>query len=273
MYRGLMSEKSAKHDQYYKMKKPDRLSALMSRFELQISPCALAEANFLILGEESSDRPAVIRLEREGGFAGRSPARQVLLSAQVLWGASENPLFAALPGSVQHPLDDPEMQALATLILAEQNAPRCGSASVLNRLCEVLFVRLMRAEIENGSVQTGILGGLADPRLSRAIVAIHDQPGRAWRVDTLAAEAGLSVSRFSELFRNSVGQTPLSYLRRWRLTLARQDIERGERIQRVAGRYGYGSGEALSRAVSLTYGTSPIQIRKAAATADHRTPQ
>ena len=58
---------------------------------------------------------------------------------------------------------------------------------------------------------------------------------------------------------------PLAYLRNWRLILARQDIEGGARIQSVARRYGYGSPEALSRAISQAYGTSPLQLRKAGA--------
>lgn len=244
------------------MTKIDRLSALMSRFELSVVPCPEREANFLIAGQEGV--PEVLILTPEG-LAPVVPGQTVLLSARVRWGGSENPLLAALPSTIQHTLnDDIEMRALVTVLLTEQSAVRCGADTVLNRLCEVLMVRLMRAQIEAGAMRTGLLGGLADPRLSRAIVAIHDKPGHAWRVESLAEEAGLSVSRFAELFKDAVGETPLAYLRKWRLILAKQDIERGDRVQRIANRYGYGSTEALSRAISTAYGESPLQIRKAA---------
>ena len=247
------------------MRHVDRLSALMSRFELRIAMCAPADANLLVLGNAATMDPRALYLGEPGHAPERgAPDRDVLLSASVRWGQPENPLFAALPSEVTHQLDDKETRALVLLLLAEHDASRCGSASILNRLFEVLFVRLMRVQIEKGNVRTGLLGGLSDPRLSRAIVAIHENPGRPWRVEALAEEAGLSLSRFAELFRQSVGLTPLAYLRKWRLTLARQDIERGDRIQRVASRYGYGSSEALSRAVSGEYGTSPMEIRKAA---------
>ena len=52
---------------------------------------------------------------------------------------------------------------------------------------------------------------------------------------------------------------PLAYLRNWRLFLARQDIDGRARIQSVARGYGYGSPEALSRAITQPYGTSPLQ--------------
>ena len=34
---------------------------------------------------------------------------------------------------------------------------------------------------------------------------MHDRPGHPWRVETLADEAGLSINRFAELFRDKVG--------------------------------------------------------------------
>lgn len=139
---------------------------------------------------------------------------------------------------------------------------RCGSASVLNRLGEVLIVRMMREAIAEGSATPGVLGGLADSRLSRAIVAIHEKPGHAWRIEDLAEIAGLSRSRFAEVFSKAVGETPLSYLRHWRLALARQDIKRGNRIQAVARRYGYASGEALNHAIRKRFGVSPTALRK-----------
>jgi len=246
------------------MPKLDRLSALMARFELTVSLSDPRNANFQIVGDPDGQVPTCLILAGQGAGIDSDP-RTVLLSAQVAWGGAQNPLLAALPRVVRHSLAaDEDMRAIVDLLLSEQRATRCGSASVLNRLAEVLIVRLMRGQIEADHMETGLLGGLADPRLSRAIVAIHDTPGHAWRVDALAEVAGLSVSHFSELFRDAVGVTPLAYLRKWRLILAKQDIERGDRIQGVARRYCYGSTEALSRAMSQAYGASPMQLRKSA---------
>ena len=245
----------------------DRLSALMARFQLVVRPCMDAAGNFLILGTQGEPDPTSLLLNADGQPAHHDPATEaVLLRATVSWGGRENPLLAALPPVIRQPLAGTAgFRAITDLMLAEITAARCGGASVLNRLGEVLIVRLLRLQLEQGSTRPGLLGGLADPRLSRAIVAMHERPGHLWRVETLADEAGLSVSRFSELFRDKVGMPPLAYLRNWRLILARQDIEGGARIQSVARRYGYGSPEALSRAISQAYGTSPLQLRKAGA--------
>ncbi len=230
----------------------------MARFELNVAPCPPEQANFCIHGSETT--PTCLGLT-----AKPLPAPHALAHAHVSWGGADNPLLTALPGEIRHDLsNDPDMQAIARLFISEMQAARCGVASVLNRLGEVLIVRLMRAQIEQGGVRMGLLAALSDPRLSRAVVAIHDRPGHPWRLEDLAEEAGLSTSRFAHLFRTRVGQTPLSYLRHWRLVLAKQDIERGDRIARVAARYAYGSPEALSRAFSAQFGRAPRAMRDAA---------
>lgn len=242
----------------------DRLSALMARFELLVDLTA-SDPNFLVLSETPDGDAACLRLGMRGELD-KSLTGHVLLRARVDWGGDDNPLFRALPSVVHFNVkDDPDTASLADVLVGESRASRCGSGSVLNRLCEVLIVRLLRSQIEQGGVQVGLLAGLAEPRLARAIVAIHDRPEEMWRVETLAKEAGLSSSRFAELFRTAVGVTPLAYLRHWRLVLAKQDLARGHRVQRVAERYCYRSTEALSRAILQAYGVGPMQIRKSAA--------
>merc|ERR1711879_858806 len=189
----------------------------------------------------------------------------VLFGARMSWGGTDNPLLSALPDVVERPVNEgTDIGLLAELFLVEQKANRCGSASVLNRLGEILTVNVLRYQLKYGETETGLLAGLADQRLGKTIVAIHDNPSRNWCIELLSAEAGLSPSRFAELFRQQVGMPPLAYLRRWRLTLAKQDIERGERVQRVASKYCYNSTEALSRAFSKAFGYRPIHARKAA---------
>ena len=246
------------------MSRLDRLSALIDRFELVVSPTDVEAANLVILRmhDEKSSWRLFLNASGRSEHVPR-PSDAVAFSAKVTWGGGDNPLFSALPKTIERAVSAPdELDLILQLLVAEREAMRCGSASVLNRLGEVLIVRIMREELEKGSAEPGVLGGLADPRLSRVIVAVHEDPGRAWLMEDLANIAGLSRSRFADVFLKAVGETPLAYVRRWRLALARQDIERGERIQTVARRYGYASGEALNRAVRRHFGASPTQLRR-----------
>ncbi|MEM7635053.1 MAG: AraC family transcriptional regulator [Pseudomonadota bacterium] len=246
------------------MPRYDRLSALLTRFELHVTPGDHASSNLAILASANDGTPDRIVFSPERSIAGNIIGHaEVLFSAQVAWGGSFNPLLSTLPSLIEIEIsEDSELIHITRLLQIEGNKPRCGSGTILDRLGEVLMVRLLRSQLEAGTTRTGLIGGLSDPRLSRAIVAMHEAPGRQWRNEDLADIAGLSLSRFSELFAERVGETPIAYLRRWRMVLAYQDAERGDRIQAIARRYGYRSGEALSRAFRREFDTSAVSLRR-----------
>lgn len=243
----------------------DRLSALVARFSLDISIQSSEKANLAILPKElMSGMTARIVFSPVGCLSRDDLIVEPIFLAHARWGGRDNPLVSALPDRVEMDvLIGSEVASLVALLLAENQGQRCGSGSVVNRLCEVLLVRMMRQQVSEGTTDVGLLGGLADKSLSRAIVAMHEEPGRGWRIDSLAEIAGLSQSRFADRFTKTVGQSPMAYLRKWRMTLARQDIEKGDRIQAVASRYGYASSEALTRAFRRQFGLSPSRLRRA----------
>ena len=239
----------------------DRLSALMQHFQMRVSLAEPGSGNLIVIGDPDTGPEGI-------AFWPRGTAADVerrLFEASADWGGAANPLLAALPERLAvDAADDETIALLMQMLMSEAADGRCGSASALNRLCEVLIIRLLRREIERGATTPGLLSGLADRQLSRALVVMHDRPGQDWRNGELAEVAGMSLSRFSDRFVEKVGETPQSYLRRWRMTLARQDIAAGQRIQSVARRLGYGSPEALSRAFNRHFGVSPMDVRKAA---------
>jgi AraC-like DNA-binding protein len=230
----------------------------MERFEMDIEPAAPEEANLLVLGDEDG-QPCHVVLR---GQPQRRCDNRVVFAARVGWGGAANPLMQALPAAVDMPLQDsPEVVGLIAFLQAEIAGKHCGGPTVQRRLGEVLMVRILRHQISCGSAEPGVLAGLSDLRLARALVAIHDRPGQGWNNSDLAQEAGLSLSRFSELFAAAVGMTPMAYLRHWRLTVAHQDLARGDRVEQVARRYGYGSGEGFSRAFRARFGVNPVAVR------------
>jgi len=239
----------------------DRLATLMERFTLQVTPTSLETATMVVTAGDNGASGHV--WFGHAGVGSDFAAGTVLFSAEVDWGGASNPLLAALPERFCFDLArDPEAASLVNLMHSELAAARCGSASVVNRLGEVMVVRLLRAQIEAGSTGPGLLSGLSDTRLSRAIVAMHGNPGRNWRNVDLAEVAGLSLSRFAETFAGVVGETPAAYLRRWRLLVARQDLQKGDRVDAVARRYGYQSAEGFARAFRQYYGQNPLAMRR-----------
>jgi len=241
----------------------DRLSALITRFDLRVLRVPLGEGNMAVFGDPETGAPGRVEIRTRDGVPAAGPNEAPVAACSIDWGGAANPLMAALPATVSLPIRDVETRALLDLFLAEAGGRRCGSDKVLERLAEVLVIRLMRQQIERGAAEPGVLAGLADVRLSRAISALHEDPGRSWSNGELAAVAGMSLSRFADAFRAVVGEAPQSYLRRWRMTLARQDMDRGARVQAVARRYGYASSEALARAFHRQFGVNPTELRRA----------
>lgn len=196
------------------------------------------------------------------GLGAECPA-EVLVAARLQWGAGDV-LLEGGPHRKRLTPDDPLM-TLAGLLAAEVRSPRCGASSLLSGYVEVLLIHLLRDVIAGAGTGTGLMGGLADPRLARALVAIHEDPARGWNTDLLAGAAGMSRSAFMDRFRDVVGQTPMAYLRAWRLRRAAEALNRGERVNEVARRYGYRNPDAFSRAFQVQHGCGPADWRRAAA--------
>jgi AraC-like DNA-binding protein len=246
------------------MSEYDRLSALMRHFHMTVEPAHAGQGNFIVFGDQENGKPAGVEFWPRPEQAGSEiPFGSRLLEARAEWGGQDNPLIAALPQRLVMAADVASSTGLLLqVVVAEAAARRCGSGSALNRLCEVLIIALLRQQIELGATTPGLLAGLANTQLSRALVVMHEEPGKSWRNADLAAVAGMSLSRFCEHFTGQVGETPQSYLRRWRMVLARQQITGGERVQSVARRLGYSSSEALTRAFSRHYGQNPVSLRR-----------
>lgn len=165
-------------------------------------------------------------------------------AAALLLSAFSRPLLIELGTPVG------ELDLVIRLIAAELAEPRCGQPALLERAGEILLIGLLRHLLASPRTPRGMLNGLADQRLARAIVAIHHQPRAPWSLAGLASEAGMSRTAFAVRFRELIGCTPGAYLTELRLAIARREIERGASLKRAAGESGYASTSALSRALA-----------------------
>jgi len=167
----------------------------------------------------------------------------------------------------------PELPPMLAAMEREACQRRAGFAGILARLAEVVAASIIRGWAECGCGDaTGWIEALRDPRLGRAIAAMHREPGRDWTVAGLAAAAGTSRSVFAERFLAATGMTPLRYVVELRMRLAAQWIGRDRMpIDTAAERLGYGSQAAFSRAFKRVVGRSPGAVRTSAHTAAERT--
>lgn len=212
-------------------------------------------------GEEVISEPSVLFYPRpcHHRFTPLDEQGAQLLCASVdLGGRAANPLLSTLPDFMVIPLREVEnLKGALDLMFSEAFTDHCGRQIALDRLMEYFLILLLRHVMESGQLPSGPLSALGDPRLARAITAIHQKPELPWTVEDLACEAGMSRARFAVYFRDRVGTTPLDYLTDWRLSVARTLLKQGKPVNAVSRRVGYHSPAAFSRVFTRKLGVAP----------------
>ncbi|WP_028079693.1 AraC family transcriptional regulator [Solimonas soli] len=181
----------------------------------------------------------------------------------------QNPLLRALPEAfvVRADSGGPAFRELAQVLASSARRPLPGQQALLNKLADSLFVMAVCVYAAQAAGDgAGLLAALADPRLAKALAAIHMQPGTAWRVDTLARVAGMSRTAFSVEFTRRLGLSPFQYLTECRIAEARRLLaDRRLSVAAIAEQLGYQSEAAFRRTFKRIEGVGPGQLRRAAA--------
>ncbi len=177
-----------------------------------------------------------------------------------------NPLIATLPRLFHVPAEGAEgwgIQAVRQAV-RESTESRPGSAAVLERLSEMMFVDAVRRYIDRlPEDATGWLAGLRDDCVGGALTLMHDDPGHPWTIEEVSARVGLSRSALHDRFVRLIDDAPMQYLARWRMQVASTRLsETSASVATIGFELGYGSEAAFSRAFRRIVGTAPSQWRK-----------
>lgn len=150
------------------------------------------------------------------------------------------------------------------LMAGELSRPQIGGEAVATRLADILVVQAIRSWLTtDASASNGWLRALGDERIGRAIEAIHGNPGHEWSLDRLARVATMSRSSFSTRFTELLGEAPIAYLTRWRMSIAASRLrEEDVTVARLAAELGYQSEAAFNRAFTRINGQTPGSIRR-----------
>ena len=184
-----------------------------------------------------------------------------LVCATIEFGAGMlNPVIASLPEPLVLPLDAlPELEPTLQLLFSEAFSGLPGRQAAIDRLFEYLFVLLIRSAMNTHLIDSGILMGLSDLRLGKAIEGMHKHPETSWSLEQLAQRAGMSRARFAAYFRKVVGMTPFDYLTNWRLGVAQTMLRKGNALKLIASGVGYANATALTRVFTQRVGMSPSE--------------
>lgn len=179
-------------------------------------------------------------------------------------------LLSLLPKRIRIPASEGKATRLGRLIelLAEECAADYpGKDLILQRMLEALLIEALRWQsVGKEGVVAGLLSGMRDPALARALQAIHADVRANWTVAGLASISGMSRSAFSARFGEVMGCAPIEYLAGWRMALAKEALVQGAKsLDRIADEIGYKSASAFSTAFRRRLGCPPGRFAREAA--------
>jgi AraC-like DNA-binding protein len=197
---------------------------------------------------------------------GAPPVRTRILCASYRHDpAISTPVFDLLPELVHVPagtggaLDDS-----LRLLAGEVAESRPARAVVLDRLVDILLVHVLRAWLHDtrDPLPASWLGGLSDTVVAAALTAMHAEPAKDWTLHALADAASVSRATLVRRFTGAVGESPGTYLTRWRMDLAARRLrDTDDPVSVVARSVGYTSEYAFSRAFSRARSLPPGRYR------------
>lgn len=231
-------------------------------------PASVVAALDDLLAEHPVERRSQLRL------GGNGPNTRLLCGGFVLGDTGMEPIFELLPhvlrleGAVI--ASTAWLSSLLTMLQAEATVGDAGSAAVLTKIADVCLTQALRVWLV-GANRSGLLetGQLQDACIAKAVTAIRTRPTEPWSLDVLARLAGLSRSAFAGRFRMLMGEPPMRYVMKTRLSLAAGYLATSSRsMYEIALLSGYDNESTLSKAFRREFGTPPGSYRAAA----HRPP-
>ncbi|HET9172873.1 MAG TPA: AraC family transcriptional regulator [Actinospica sp.] len=201
------------------------------------------------------------------GIGGGGALTSVLCGSYRLDQERPHPLVGRLPelihlhtGNGRHP----QLTSAVELLRAELDDLRIGASGIVPALIDSLLIYILRAWMDDAPAgRVGWAAALKDPAIAPALAAMHADPADAWTVESLAARAGLSRAAFAKKFNTMVGEPPLTYLTRWRMTTAARLLRESDApLAAIAAKTGYGSEFAFAKAFKREYGQAPGGFRR-----------
>ncbi|MFD3686557.1 AraC family transcriptional regulator [Nocardiopsis sp. NPDC058631] len=191
-------------------------------------------------------------------------ATTLIVGAYPVRGEISRRLLDALP-VVLRVGSDGGTDAVRGHLAAEVAADTPGQQVVLDRLLDWMLVCAVREYFDRpGGEPPAWYAAQRDPVVGDALRLLHAEPAAPWKVSSLADRTGVSRSTLAKRFSDLVGEPPLTYLTRWRMTLAADLLVERETstVAEIARAVGYTDAFAFSVAFKRIRGVSPSEFRR-----------
>ena len=219
------------------------------------------------LALEPVDAHSIFPPARQGGIVTVNGGGDLFLvgSRFAVQGAHAGMLLGSLPPIIHlsRQADQAALRWLVERMMLELSEPQPGGFLIAQHLAHIMLMQALRLHLAQATSDVGWFFALADKQISAAIAAIHGDPARRWTLHDLAKRAGMSRSNFALRFKETVGETPMGYLARWRMVLAADRMENSnDPVSAIGQSLGYESESSFSMAFKRVMGCAPRQYAR-----------
>jgi AraC-like DNA-binding protein len=227
------------------------------------NPSSSPSVDFFELAKSHGpDRNRVFRAGGEGVLT------RIVCGGMQLEDTRSNPLLAILPPLLHVKATERRARSWIRLtakhIVEELDSGHAGTAEVVTRLADILFIQAVREYFDENrdSAQTGWLAAARDDQIGKALALLHSQPSNPWTVSSLASHLTVSRSALAMRFTELVGEPPLRYLTRLRIHVAAMRLRStDEKLSAVAAAAGYQSVASFVRSFKQHMQVTPGEYR------------
>lgn len=157
---------------------------------------------------------------------------------------------------------DSVLQRSFELMLAEVAQPSLGTQAMTEALMKQCLIILLRRHLTASDFTSPLLVALQNPKLARVVLAVLEQPGAPYTVDSLAALAGMGRTSFAGSFSDVFGRGPMEFVQSVRLRIAARVLTSTDLpVKVIAASVGYASRSSFSKAFEVEFGAAPTQFR------------
>ena len=224
--------------------------------------------------EIGSSRSALRRITFDAGLMGLCPPQfeqwiGACDMAHVTMTISNRALMAASDGAgggielrPQGELVDPQLRALATAVDVERTAGYPSGRLFLDSVEQAIARALVVGYAMRDYTVRVYRGGLSPARLRKIKELVREKMEEDLSLDEMARTAGLSAAHFSQVFRNTTGQTPHQWLLWHRVQRAKEMLRSANmRVLDVAIACGFKTQQHFARVFRHVCGASPTEYR------------
>jgi AraC family transcriptional regulator len=158
---------------------------------------------------------------------------------------------------------DARLGALVAAVNSERVAGFPSGRLFLDSIEQALAIALVNNYAVRRPSARIYRGGLTPARLRRVVELVHARDEGELSLEELADAAGLSLAHFSQMFRQSTGQSPHQFVLHHRVDRAKEMLRAAEmRVLDVAVACGFKNQQHFARVFRSVCGASPTQYRQ-----------